>query len=65
MLVQVRQRIMVSETITITRKQTGYFTMVAWLVLVSEAKTSQVVVFLFFLFSSLQKEVKTTDLFLQ
>ena len=56
---------MVSETIIITIKQTAYFTMVAWLVLVSEAKTSKVVASLFFLFSSFQKEVKTTDLFLQ
>ena len=40
---------MVSETITIT---IWLFTMVAWLVLVPEAKTSQVVVFLFFLFQS-------------
>ena len=47
---------MVSETITITIKQTGYFTMVAWLVLVSGDKTSRVVVSLFFLFSSFQDE---------
>ena len=44
LLVQVRYGIMVSETITITIKQTGYFTMVAWLVLVSGDKTSRVVV---------------------
>ena len=56
LLAQVRQRIMVSETITITIKQTGYFTMVAWLVLVSGDKTSRVVVSLFFFFSSIQNE---------
>ena len=47
---------MVSETITITIKQTGYFTMVGWLVLVSEDETSRVVASLFFLFSSFQDE---------
>ena len=56
LLIQVRYGIMVSETITITIKQTGYFTMVAWLVLVSGDKTSRVVVSLFFLFSSFQDE---------